>query len=88
MTKIGAISSIWVGFLGTAGWLLFVHEKESAALGLCKFIFGKPTLGVYPWTVVDPIVVILPLSFLVAIFVSLFTAKPPKEHLGNCFKHF
>lgn len=87
MTKTAAIASMSVGFLGTAFWLLFVHEKESAALGLCKFVFNQPTLAKYPWTVVDPIVVILPLSFLVAVAVSLCTQKPPKEHVEYCFKH-
>jgi len=87
MTKTGAIASMSAGFLGTAFWILFVHEKESAALGLCKFIFNKPTLGVYPWTVVDPIVVVLPLSFLVALVVSLATTKMSREHIAYCFKH-
>jgi SSS family solute:Na+ symporter len=88
MTKIGAITSMLVGFFGTAFWLLFVHEKESAALGLCKFIFNKPTLVKFPWTVVDPIVVMLPISLIVAFAVSAFTKRPSKEHLEHCFKHF
>ncbi len=87
MTKAGAISSMLTGFFGTALWLLFVHKKEAAALGLCKFIFGKPTLAKFPWTVVDQIIIILPLSFIVAIVVSIFTKKPPKQHIDNCFKH-
>lgn len=87
MTKTAAICSMLFGFLGTAFWLLFIHQKESAALGLCKFIFNKPTLARAPWTMVDPIVVILPLSFLVAIAVSLVTKKPTKDHVEACFKH-
>jgi solute:Na+ symporter, SSS family len=87
MTKAGAIASMLTGFLGTAFWLLFMHEKESAALGLCQLVFGKPTLTKLPWTVVDPIVVILPISFFIAIVVSLYTEKMPNEHLYNCFKH-
>ncbi len=87
MTKAGVISSMLVGFFGTGLWLLFVHQKEAAALGLCKFIFGKPTLAKFPWTVVDQIVIILPLSFAVGIIVSLFTKKFPKQHIDSCFKH-
>jgi SSS family solute:Na+ symporter len=87
MTRAGAIASMSVGFLGTMGWLLFVHEKEAAAIGLCKFIFNKPVLAGMPWSVVDPIVVILPLSLITAVVVSLFTKKMPKEHLDLCFKH-
>ena len=88
MTKAGAIASMLTGFFGTAFWLFFVHEKESAALGLCNLLFKKPTLATAPWTVVDPIVVILPISFAVAILVSLFTTKLPGNHIKECFKHF
>jgi solute:Na+ symporter, SSS family len=88
MTKAGAIASMITGFIGTAFWLLFVLEKQSSAIGLCKFIFNKPTVASYPWSAMDPIVVILPISFVVAIAVSLFTKKPPKEHIAACFKHF
>ncbi len=87
MTRAGAISSMFVGFFGSAFWLLFVHQKEAEALGLCKFIFNKPTLTGFPWVVVDPIVVILPISLLTAVFVSFFTKKLPKEHIDSCFKH-
>jgi len=87
MTKAGAIASMLTGFIGTASYLLFIHQKESAALGLCQFIFNKPTLAVAPWTVVDPIVVILPISAIVAVAVSLVTKKPNPEHIDVCFKH-
>ena len=87
MTKVGSIMSMAVGFFGTAFWLLFVHQKESEAIGLCKFIFNKPTLAVFPWTVIDPIVVVLPISLFVALLVSLMTRKPSKEHIEHCFKH-
>jgi SSS family solute:Na+ symporter len=87
MTKVGAAASMVVGSLGTMLWLLFVHQKESEALGLCKFIFGKPTLASFPWTVVDPVVVILPVSLLTALIVSLCTKKFPGSHLHECFKN-
>ncbi|MCK9595092.1 MAG: sodium:solute symporter family protein [Candidatus Omnitrophica bacterium] len=87
MTKTGAIASMMVGFFGTAFWLLFIHQKEAVAIGLCKFIFNKPCLAGHPWTVVDPIVVILPISLLTAVLVSTFTKKLPKDHVENCFKH-
>ncbi|HOW35648.1 MAG TPA: sodium:solute symporter family protein [Candidatus Omnitrophota bacterium] len=87
MTKAGVIASMLTGFLGTAFWLLFIHQKEAEAMGLCKLIFGKSTLTGFPWTVVDPIVVILPISLVVAFGVSFFTQKLPKEHIEKCFKH-
>jgi SSS family solute:Na+ symporter len=87
MTKAGAIASMIVGFFGTALWLLFIHQNESAALGLCNFIFNKPTLAQFPWTVVDAVVVTLPVSLIVAFGVSFFTKKMNKEHVEFCFKH-
>jgi SSS family solute:Na+ symporter len=87
MTKAGVIASMLIGFFGNVFWLLFIHQKEAVAIGLCKFIFNQPTLSQYPWTVVDPIVVILPLSLVTAFLVSAFTKKLPKEHLEACFKH-
>jgi len=87
ITKAGAIASMFTGFLGTCLWLLFVHQKESEALGLCNLLFGKPTLANFPWTVVDPIVVMLPLSCVVMVLVSLMTKKVPGEHINKCFKH-
>ncbi len=88
MTRAGAVASMLVGFTGTMVWVLFVHLKESEAIGLCKFIFNKPSLLSAPWTVVDPIVVVLPLSLITAVLVSLFTARPKQEHVALCFKHF
>ncbi|MBF0483937.1 MAG: sodium:solute symporter family protein [Candidatus Omnitrophica bacterium] len=87
MTKTGAICSMLVGLFGSAGWMLFVHLKESNAIGFCKFVFSKPSVASFPWTVVDQLFVILPLSFLTAIIVSLLTKKPDQTHLNNCFKH-
>jgi SSS family solute:Na+ symporter len=87
MTRAGSIASMLVGSFGTAFWYLFIHQKESEALGLCKFIFNKPTLAQFPWAVIDAIVVILPVSLLVAFLVSLFTKKLSHQHVENCFKH-
>lgn len=87
MTRAGAVSSMCTGFAGSLLYLLFIHKKEAAAIGLCKALTGVDTLLGYPWVVVDPILVVLPLSALVAVCVSLFTQKLPSEHIQNCFKH-
>lgn len=87
MTKRGAQVSMVVGFLVTALWFLFVHKKEADAIGLCKFIFGVPTLLGKPWTVVDPIVIALPVAFITAIVVSWFTRDFTEAHLAFCFKN-
>lgn len=87
MTRTGAVASMITGCAGTALWLLFFHQKESEALGLCNALFGKPALVGHPWNVVDPIVIMLPVSFIVAIVVSKMTKKLPEKHVELCFKN-
>lgn len=87
MTKVGAISGMLTGFFATALWFLFIHKKEAEAIGLCKALFGVPTLLGRPWTVVDPVVVAPVLSIMVAVIVSLFTVKIPAAHVAKCFKY-
>ncbi|MBF0484911.1 MAG: sodium:solute symporter family protein [Candidatus Omnitrophica bacterium] len=88
MTKTGAIASMFAGFIVTGLWFLFVHKKESEALGLCQLLFQKPTLATFPWTVVDPIMIALPISLVVAVVVSVCTTRLPKNHIEACFKYF
>jgi len=88
MTKAGAITSMVVGFLVTMFWLVFIKAKEAEGLGIVQhFTGGKPSLLMdYPnWPVVDPLVVALPISIVVAVSVSLLTKPPSKEHLDKCF---
>ena len=89
MTKPAAVASLLVGFLTTAFWLLFVNGKTATGLGLCKLWFGKDTL-VPPtwsltWTVVDPILIALPLSFLTAVVVALATKPMDKAYVDYVF---
>ena len=86
MTKAGAISGLLAGFLTWGFWVLFVHAKESSALGLCKLIFNQPTLaGSSVWAVVDPIVIGLPVSILVTVIISLLTSKPSEKEVARSF---
>ncbi len=86
MTREGAIASLVVGSFSSLLWLTFVHATEASALGISQALFGKATLLTGTWTVVDPILVATPLSFIVAIVVSLMTKPVSKEHLDVCFK--
>ncbi|WP_456324353.1 sodium:solute symporter family protein [Desulfonauticus submarinus] len=95
MTPLGAKCSLVGGFIFSMFWLLFIHLKEAKAIGLCKLLFGKVTLvagatkGSWIWLLqwVDPNVVALPVSFLLAIGVSLFTV-PDKSVVEKAFKYF
>jgi len=88
MTRAGAVWSTVVGFVVTAFWLLLVKSKEAAAIGLVQKLTGGNTsilAGRPNWDWVDPLVVALPISIIVAVVVSLLTQPPAKEHLDKCF---
>jgi SSS family solute:Na+ symporter len=75
-TKAGAIAGMLVGLVVWGAWVLFFHEKESAALGLCLALFGKSSLVAGSmWRVVDPIILALPASSLTTIAVSLIERR-------------
>ena len=91
ITRAGAISGAVVGFVVSAFWLLFMHQKESEALQLCQAWFGTPSLvagmhsGWIIWPEVDPLFVALPLSLLTTVVVTLVTRPFPRAHIDNCF---
>lgn len=85
ITKPAAIAGMVSGFVMSMFWFFFVHEKESRVLGVCQAVFGRGALWGPPWTVVDPIVVALPLATVVTILVSLLTRPPDEAHLQTCF---
>ncbi len=85
VTPTGAKSGLVVGFLGSVFYLLFIHAKESAALGACQALFGKPNL-VPSLAVVDPIIIVLPISLLVTVLVSMFTRPMTSQQLEKIFR--
>ena len=84
-TRLGAVASVLVGFFTSMFLIVFVHAKEAAALGIAKALFGKATLFGAPWTVIDPIVIALPLSAITMIVVSLATQPMADTHVSKCF---
>jgi solute:Na+ symporter, SSS family len=101
ITRSGAIAGMLVGTFVSLFWMLFVHEKSSTTLLLCKELFGTRSLGIglleggketfhklgpFVWAFVDPLIVALPLSALTTFVVSCFTSPLPAEHVERCFK--
>ncbi|MFH0953227.1 MAG: sodium:solute symporter family protein [Verrucomicrobiota bacterium] len=89
MTKAAAVASLLVGFCVSLFWLAFVNGKTAGGLGFCKFLFNKdnlvpPTWSV-TWTVVDPLVIALPLAILTAVVVTLLTKPMDKAYVDYCF---
>nr|WP_321514288.1 sodium:solute symporter family protein [uncultured Pseudodesulfovibrio sp.] len=93
MTKIGAKVSMVGGFVFSMFWLLFIHLKEAAPIGLCQALTGQVTLvanaskGSWIWLLqwVDPNVVALPVSLALAIGFSLATRRMEQKHLDLCW---
>ena len=86
-TKQGAISGLIVGTVFTAFWFLFINLKAAEALGVCKALTGKTVLiTTMPWPTVDPLVIGVPIAFLLTIVVSLLTKPPSNELLDKSFK--
>lgn len=86
-TRAGAVAGLVTGTAVTVFMYLFTHKAESAPLGIAKMLIGREVLITQmPWPVVDPIIVALPLAFLVTVLVSLMTQPPSKKHLEDCFK--
>jgi len=86
-TKEGAIAGLVVGTLFTAFSYLFINQKAAEALGVCKALTGKVVIATaMPWPTVDPLIVGVPLAFILTIAVSLLTKAPDKEFLEETFK--
>lgn len=86
-TRMGAIAGLVTGTAVTVFWYIFIHKAEAAPLGISKMLLGRDVLITQmPWPVVDPIIVALPLAFLVTVAVSLMTEPMSKKYLEGCFK--
>ena len=86
-TKTGVWASVATGTVSSIIGLVFLHRKESAALGICQALFGKSELiSTHPWPFVDPFIYSLPLAAVVLVAVSLFSEKLPQNHISRCFK--
>jgi SSS family solute:Na+ symporter len=68
---LGAKMSLIVGSISWFVWTAFVHVKESKELGLSNALTGSDAVLGFPWTVVDPLIIALPLS-VVALLVGLY----------------
>lgn len=82
-SRAGANASVVVGFAVSVLGFLFFHEKEAAAFGLSRALFGKEALLGFPMTHIDPLIYALPASTAVFILVSLATGVKMKRQKGK-----
>ena len=86
-TAQGVWASMITGVVSSIFGLVFLHSKESAALGICKAIFGKNELiASHPFPVVDPFIYSLPLAAIALIIVSLMTKPMADNQIKRCFR--
>ncbi len=87
VTTLAAKWSIGTGLLASVFSLVFLHQKESAPLGISKALFGKDFLiDQFPWMIIDPILIAMPLSIIVLVVVSYLTPRMDEAHLDKCLK--
>lgn len=72
-SKRVAIAGLVVGAVAWFLWTVFVHVSESDPLGICKLLFGQTALLGFPYNVIDPLVVAMPLSTIAIGVVWLYT---------------
>lgn len=70
-----AIASMLSGAVIWFAWTAFIHTAEAKPLGVCQAIFGKASLLGQPWSVIDPLVIALPVSFVIMIILQNWYGK-------------
>ncbi len=61
-SAFAAKASLVFGGVAWFTWTAFFHLAESKELGLSQALFGKASIWGTPWTVVDPLIIALPIS--------------------------
>ena len=85
-TLAGVWASIITGAAVSIFGLTFLHRSESAALGICKKLFGcNELISTFPMPFVDTLCYALPLSLAALVIVSYLTKPVNKEHIDKCF---
>ena len=84
------IAGMVTGFLVGIFWIFFIHEKQATSLQICNLIFDKSSLlkdtSWVKLSMVDAIVIALPISAIVTIVVGLFKkTELSEEHIDKCF---
>ncbi|HOJ96847.1 MAG TPA: sodium:solute symporter family protein [Methanospirillum sp.] len=66
-SRTGALVSMIVGACIWFFYTVFIHTAEAKALGISQFLTGSVTILGAPWTVIDPLVIALPISLIVMV---------------------
>jgi SSS family solute:Na+ symporter len=66
-SRTAAVFSLTAGAVSWFFWTVFVHTAEASQLGICKAIFGQVTLLGFPFNVIDPLMIGLPVAVVALI---------------------
>jgi SSS family solute:Na+ symporter len=80
---IGAKASLILGAASWFLWTVFVHKKESAALGICKALTGTDAVLGLPWQVIDSLVIAMPISIAALAIGWLYDRRKWKREEGS-----
>ena len=78
-SKSAARISLAVGTFVWFFWTLFVFTKDSVVFGLSKALFGADSILAKPWSIIDPIVIALPLSTIALLIVYYWEKRSRTE---------
>jgi len=82
----GAIAGLVSGTVFSLFWIIFIFKKTATGLGINQLLTGQPTLisGIV-WSVIDPIVLAVPISLIFTVVVTLLTKPMDKDHIEKCY---
>ncbi len=81
-SRTGALWSMFIGTLAWFLWTAFVHTAEAKILGISQALTGLQTILGLPWSVIDPLVIALPLSFIAMVFCQLREQKSKDQNFS------
>ena len=87
MNKTAAVASMLSGFSVSMLWMIFVHSKESVVFKISQLLFNKPYLFDSKIQFVDPILISLSVSAIVALTLTLMQKSDSNDsHIEQCFE--
>jgi len=89
--RVSTTAATWSMVSGTVAYwfyMIFVNQKEAAVFKLGPAIMGKPSLAGFPWNVIDPLTVALPISAAVLIVLGLLTKPMDAQHTEKVWRAF
>ncbi|MCD4669974.1 MAG: sodium:solute symporter family protein, partial [Actinomycetia bacterium] len=84
-TRAAALSGMIVGLVTSVFWMFFVHQANAKMLRLVVVMTGKETLLPAPWSMIDPILIAFPLSFIVTLLITAFSKPERNEVVDRLF---